>query len=1059
MTTKNFGELVREIAEKQGISQVELADRSNVSRVQINRIFSGTSANVRPATRSRIAAALGLDEKQIRDADVLQSYRKMVLEKHLIQSLAGLGFAELQRQPLNTFYVPPLGVRNSIISDLAQDSARLSAFSETGRKEKPRSAVELILATDRSVVLGVPGSGKTTLIQFLATESASGNLGQLDLPIVVRLPEFALALQEQANLNFFDWFVSRAEEFGCFDVADPVERRLANSPGSLLFLFDGLDEVPDTNDARSGVVNSIESFVNQYPEQRYVITSRLNGFDANPWGKCGFLRITLQEYGEDQIRTAVQKWSTILSNSKSEPAAKIADELSNAIFENPRVKQLAGNPLILTILILMCKARGYALPRRRVDLYAKVTEVFLDSWEASKRKEFGFRETGSIDLDTRELNWLIAELALAMQRACLVTAHRWWIIDHLRETLCDRIGFDAHTAKKQCDPILRFISARAGLLEERLPGVFAFTHRTMQEYFAAIGLIEEAEIDPVKAGLCVLMRPYLYHPEWSEVVRLVAAQVNPPRAEDLLKSIVEDPDPAGRFLRRGALLAFGCLADGATVANRRFTQSLFDSLEELGRSHWLGITMEFLDVLQTLSGTRHEEAATEVRTKILESAKRSLSDEEFRSLAFAAEGPMRIELETTPEEGDAPVLKRPVTAGDFEEVSYFPNFELFNEDPDRWQVLAGLWIERDDVDESAKKLLIWHMLYSPKENRKYRKRRRIRLKKILQSAKSDTIKATAARALGNLPIGQRDAVRYLLKRFVNVAEAEVVRVACAIGLTKAAATRGDVQQALIECLTDNTQSEQVRRFSALGLEQAARNSNKVARLLLEIARSKPCDLVAAACVSALESVGEVYIGDYLGWVDEASVRSHAAAMVLAELYASGRAEWNSDAVRRVEEKLISTASDEACPEEPSPQSLSAIQSLVSARERLGGLRMESVISEKLRRHHDKISYAFVYGSVARNDQELDSDIDLMLIGTVTLKEISRAIKEIQSTLGRQVNPTVYSIQNFATKRDEGNPFIEDVMRKPKLFIEVENHIPTEEELLNELGTVEAERLA
>jgi len=71
----------------------------------------------------------------------------------------------------------------------------------------------------------------------------------------------------------------------------------------------------------------------------------------------------------------------------------------------------------------MCKARGYAIPRRRVDLYEKITEVFLDSWESSKRKEHGFRETGNIDLEPCELKWLIADLALAMQKAGLFTAH------------------------------------------------------------------------------------------------------------------------------------------------------------------------------------------------------------------------------------------------------------------------------------------------------------------------------------------------------------------------------------------------------------------------------------------------------------------------------------------------------------------------------------------------------------------------------------------------------------------------------------------------------------
>ena len=76
MQNDDFGLIVREIAAKQGISQVELAERSSVSRVQINRIFGGNTGNVRPETRQKIAAALGLDEASLNGMDVLQRYRQ-----------------------------------------------------------------------------------------------------------------------------------------------------------------------------------------------------------------------------------------------------------------------------------------------------------------------------------------------------------------------------------------------------------------------------------------------------------------------------------------------------------------------------------------------------------------------------------------------------------------------------------------------------------------------------------------------------------------------------------------------------------------------------------------------------------------------------------------------------------------------------------------------------------------------------------------------------------------------------------------------------------------------
>lgn len=208
MQNDDFGAIVREIAAKQGITQVELAERSSVSRVQINRIFGGNSGSVRPETRQKIVAASGPAMASLSGMDVLQRYKDR--ERHLVKSLAGLGFAEFQRQPLNTFYVPPAGIDVSRPKHV-QEGGLHACFSEPQGKKDAVPAIDLIKANRRVVILGVPELGKTTLVQFLATEVATDGLDAMDLPIVVRLPEFALALTEQPDLTVFDWVVSQAE--------------------------------------------------------------------------------------------------------------------------------------------------------------------------------------------------------------------------------------------------------------------------------------------------------------------------------------------------------------------------------------------------------------------------------------------------------------------------------------------------------------------------------------------------------------------------------------------------------------------------------------------------------------------------------------------------------------------------------------------------------------------------------------------------------------------------------------------------------------------------------
>lgn len=108
---------------------------------------------------------------------------------------------------------------------------------------------------------------------------------------------------------------------------------------------------------------------------------------------------------------------------------------------------------------------------------------------------------------------------------------------------------------------------------------------------------------------------------------------------------------------------------------------------------------------------------------------------------------------------------------------------------------------------------------------------------------------------------------------------------------------------------------------------------------------------------------------------------------------------------------------------------------------------------------DQLVYAFVYGSTARNAQGAESDVDLMLLGDVTQRELGSLIKKAESILGRELRPTTYSLDDFAAKLSQGNRFVCDVMEKPKKFVEIQGKIFTEDGLKNELSAMAKEQLA
>jgi predicted nucleotidyltransferase len=121
--------------------------------------------------------------------------------------------------------------------------------------------------------------------------------------------------------------------------------------------------------------------------------------------------------------------------------------------------------------------------------------------------------------------------------------------------------------------------------------------------------------------------------------------------------------------------------------------------------------------------------------------------------------------------------------------------------------------------------------------------------------------------------------------------------------------------------------------------------------------------------------------------------------------------------------------------EPCIHALEALRSLVDERESRGlGIPMEARITRVLADVRDRIWIAFIFGSMARGDQDPESDIDLMVIGQVSLKELSPCLKRAEQELGRQVNTVIYSESEWAKRREERNPFVARVLKGDKIFV-------------------------
>lgn len=96
--------------------------------------------------------------------------------------------------------------------------------------------------------------------------------------------------------------------------------------------------------------------------------------------------------------------------------------------------------------------------------------------------------------------------------------------------------------------------------------------------------------------------------------------------------------------------------------------------------------------------------------------------------------------------------------------------------------------------------------------------------------------------------------------------------------------------------------------------------------------------------------------------------------------------------------------------------------------------LADVIADALSSAKNQIQLAMVFGSVARGEEQANSDIDVMIIGDISFGDVVSLLHESQATLRREINPVVYSMDSFKSRVEKNDSFIKEILNKPKLFI-------------------------
>ncbi len=98
-----------------------------------------------------------------------------------------------------------------------------------------------------------------------------------------------------------------------------------------------------------------------------------------------------------------------------------------------------------------------------------------------------------------------------------------------------------------------------------------------------------------------------------------------------------------------------------------------------------------------------------------------------------------------------------------------------------------------------------------------------------------------------------------------------------------------------------------------------------------------------------------------------------------------------------------------------------------------------LLSEALEPLADQIQFAFVYGSFARGDESATSDVDLLVIGSVTLDDLLERLTPVEATLRRPINPSIYSLSELVTKLRDNHHFLSTIQKGKTVFLIGDEH--------------------
>jgi formylglycine-generating enzyme required for sulfatase activity/ubiquinone/menaquinone biosynthesis C-methylase UbiE len=410
-----------------------------------------------------------------------------------------------QRHPEEAIVFPIL----ELYTELFVQSGLSNLDLEKGRMRGNQrvSLNEMVKATKLLLIMGDPGSGKTTFLKFFARKQV--NEEQMILPIFLRLADvFDYAKQIKINVNsdaIVSFFIYTCNKFGS-NLSESAFDNKAKS-GEWIWLLDSLDELSSSAD-REEIVKAVEEASKRWENCKFVMTSRPLPLRAKSI-PLGFEVVGIDYWNKEDIKSFLQVWTKLLfPKSNDEFRTRHWGSLLTAIISRSDLRTLAKNAVMVTAMAVV-HYNEKKLPEGRADLLEALIYWLITA--KTRQPNAPYTEYNFIEGCYKEIALAMFEAEGGRKRR----VGRLWAAEIIQSHFAQPSESLDFLVREETD---------TGVLVRRGEGDLEFWHLSFQEYLAAKEIAGKTD-DP-KRGWWLKIKDNLDSLEWREVVIFVPLCLN-----------------------------------------------------------------------------------------------------------------------------------------------------------------------------------------------------------------------------------------------------------------------------------------------------------------------------------------------------------------------------------------------------------------------------------------------------------------------------------------------------------------------------------------------------